>query len=295
MAGLGGLWINNQMKILFIKQKQEDYLGDSVYHGLKSVLGRDVVCSVDLDYMYSDYPKKSELYGKGFTLFCNLDPSLKAVLSEEKIKESIKNKEYDYIFYGSISRCTEYLDLVKQYYPALKVVVFDGEDSPQLHLLAAEFIYFKREMVEKKYKNMYPISFSIPDEKIVKNLPLEKIKDFGAVVPGQNETYIFDNEEDYYKDYQESRFGVTLKKGGWDCMRHYEMLANGCLPYFLGLENCPENTLHNFPKELAKQAYGLVSNFDQEKYEDLQSKLLEYTKNNLTTEACAKYILEKIK
>ena len=32
-------------------------------------------------------------------------------------------------------------------------------------------------------------------------------------------------------------------------MRHYEILANGCIPIFLDLENCPINTLTNLPKK----------------------------------------------
>ena len=281
------------MKILFIKQKGEDYLADCVYHGLKSKFGRDVVSSADLDYMYKNYSDKTSLYGKGFTLFCDLDPTQKNVGSREEIKKSITNKEYDYIFYGSIWRCTDYLELVKQYYPANKVVVFDGEDSPRLHPLTNETVYFKRELENPGQIKVHPISFSIPAGKIVKNtLALKKIKDFGAVVPGQIDTYIFNNEEEYYEDYQKSRFGITVKKGGWDSMRHYEILANGCLPYFIELESCPPPTLHNFPKELVKQAYRLVGDFDQKKYDNLLTELHEYTKKNLTTEACVNYIFE---
>ena len=41
------------------------------------------------------------------------------------------------------------------------------------------------------------------------------------------------NESDYYKDYQRSYFAITCKKGGWDCLRHYEILANAVSPTFL--------------------------------------------------------------
>ena len=36
-----------------------------------------------------------------------------------------------------------------------------------------------------------------------------------------------------------SRFGVTTKKSGWDCMRHYELAASGCVPCFRDLEEKP--------------------------------------------------------
>ena len=36
-------------------------------------------------------------------------------------------------------------------------------------------------------------------------------------------------------------------------MRHYEILACGCIPIFENLENCPEKTMFNFPKEIIKE------------------------------------------
>ena len=33
-------------------------------------------------------------------------------------------------------------------------------------------------------------------------------------------------------------------------MRHYEILANACIPYFPDIELCPKNTLALFPKNL---------------------------------------------
>lgn len=283
------------MKILFIKQKGEDYLGDSIYHGLKSVYGRDVACNVDLDYMYSDYPNKNQLYGKGFTLFGNLDPYLRNqnYLSKDEIETLIIAKYFDYIFYGSVWRCLDYFDLVKEYYSNDKIVLFDGEDGNSLHPLMGQHPYFKREMERKIDENLYPISFSIPKEKIINSVAeLEKIKDFGSVIPGQPQTYTFDVEEEYYKDYQKSHFGVTMKKAGWDCMRHYEILANGCLPYFLDLGQCPFYTLYNFPKKLVLEANKLTEGFDEIKYNELLVDLHEYIKEHLTTEATIDYIFK---
>jgi serine/threonine protein kinase len=41
-------------------------------------------------------------------------------------------------------------------------------------------------------------------------------------------------------------------------MRHYEILGNNCIPYFVGLEDCPKNTLANLPKELLLEARELA-------------------------------------
>jgi hypothetical protein len=56
---------------------------------------------------------------------------------------------------------------------------------------------------------------------------------------GTGTRYLFDDEDAYYADLRASRFGVTTKKGGWDCMRHYEIAANGCVPAFRDLDRKP--------------------------------------------------------
>ena len=55
----------------------------------------------------------------------------------------------------------------------------------------------------------------------------EKDLDFAFLIPGRGETYIYQTEPEYYENYQRAYFALTCKKGGWDCMRHYEILASG--------------------------------------------------------------------
>jgi len=86
---------------------------------------------------------------------------------------------------------------------------------------------------------IHPITFSIPKEKIVSKVPF-KTKLVSDMIPGDIKTYIYYTEKDYYNEYRQSMFAITFKKGGWDCMRHYEILANGCIPYFQNLEECPK-------------------------------------------------------
>jgi len=86
-----------------------------------------------------------------------------------------------------------------------------------------------------------------------------------------------------------------MKKAGWDCMRHYEILGNYCLPYFVDLENCPKDTLSHFPKELLLEARNLAFNFNEDKYYNILDEVFEYTKNNLTTKNLAKYIIDHAK
>lgn len=139
---------------------------------------------------------------------------------------------------------------------------------------------------------MFPITFSIPECKICEKI-YSKEKFIADIIPGNISTYKFTNENDYYEDYKKSVFGKTCKKGGWDCLRHYEILANGCIPYFENLNYCPSKTLHNFPKQIILDAMNKIKNFENKSLIDTYSNLLlEYTKNNLTTKHIANYILE---
>jgi hypothetical protein len=149
-----------------------------------------------------------------------------------------------------------------------------------------------------------PISFSIPEEKLcaLENTYTCKTKMLSSLIPGDTSTYIYHTEEDYYNEYKKSYFATTTKKAGWDCMRHYEILANGCIPYFIDIEQCPQYTMHLCPKLLFIEANVLYDRFktktmdsltdtDRNEYYALLRQLYDYTKNHLTTYKMAKYIL----
>jgi len=150
---------------------------------------------------------------------------------------------------------------------------------------------------------LFPITFSIPEEKIVTSIP-NKTKILSNLIPGKLETYIYNNEEDYYNEYKKSYFAVTTKKGGWDCLRHYEIIANGCIPYFPNIEECPKNTLSLFPKILLYEGNFIYKNLKDKGINNLTNddinecklliqELLDYLRNYLTTNKIAKYILQK--
>lgn len=147
-----------------------------------------------------------------------------------------------------------------------------------------------------------PISFSIPESKIVQAIP-EKDLDFAPLIPGDLTTYIYDEEDAYYKDYQRSYFAITHRRAGWDCMRHYEILANGCIPYFVDLDKCDPNTMHFLPRELILEAMNLEGvsylhidheKFDRDKYFEILAKLLDHTREHLSTKAMASHLLKTI-
>ena len=88
-----------------------------------------------------------------------------------------------------------------------------------------------------------PISFAIPKSKILKEIDYNPKNILAPLIPGKLNTYIYDNENSYYEMYKKSIFALTYKKAGWDCLRHYEILMNGCIPLFLDIENCPKTII----------------------------------------------------
>ena len=57
--------------VLFLHANAEDYLADSLLHGLRSLLGADVVDVPRRDSLYA-VGDRSRVYGRGFTLYGTL-------------------------------------------------------------------------------------------------------------------------------------------------------------------------------------------------------------------------------
>jgi hypothetical protein len=293
------------MKVLFISQGDlPDFQCDAIMHGGRSVLGENFVDVNFAWYMYKSQrdlywkqraPRNGNSYGRGFTLGGSL-PDIN--IDRENIRKRIFEKEFDFVIYGSCVRCLDYLDDVLKVYSKSEIAFIDGEDQPQLREPRALFYgqLFKRELDGEAAENLHPTNFGIPKEKIVDFIP-EKTQDWATVIPGVQETYVFFEEEPYYKDYQKSYFGVTHKKGGWDCLRHYEILMNGCVPYFPDILLCPNRTMNTFPKQQCVQANDMVGSgvLNQGEYMKLANDLLKYTREYLTTEAVFNKMLSKLK
>jgi hypothetical protein len=290
------------MKVLFIgKADLPDFQCDMVFHGLRSLLGADCVDANHMWYMYSNTMEKSwnsrvpnngKSYGNGFTLYGLLND---IDIDRSDITNKIKNKYYDKIVYGSITRCQDYLQDVLNNYEQANIILIDGEDNTDISPnYFGKGVYFKRELTHEPIPGVLkPINFCIPEQLILNKVPT-KAKDYASIIPGDLSTYIYDNQIDYYMDYQNSYYGVTTKKGGWDCLRHYEILMNGCIPYFPNIEDCPKNTMTLFPKDLVQQSNTTLT----EKglpvdYEHQATTLLTHTRKYLTTTYTANHILHE--
>lgn len=268
-----------------------DYQNDLLFYGLRELFGDDVVDSTQIPTLYKENEGKIDtkhLWG-GMTSFWLIGENN---IDRTDIEQKIKDRYYDYIIYGAIKRCKDYWFLVSNYYPPHRIILVDGNDESELDSSYTKHLYFKRELADN-HSNLLPITFAFPTDKLTQPSK-NKTQEYGTVIPGQPETYIFKTEQSYYEDYQKSYYGVTMKKAGWDCMRHYEILGNYCMPYFIGLEDCPKDTLANFPKELLLEARNLANNFDESNFFSILDQVYEHTKQYLTTKALAEYLISKI-
>ncbi len=279
------------MKILYVSKFDfPDYQNDMIFHGLRSLYDESVIDSSKAWYMYQGVTNLEQLYGKGFNLYGSL-PNIK--IDRSNLKKKIQNKYFDKVIYGSVWRCLDYLPDVIQYYNKENIVFIDGEDHNLINKKCyGKGIYYKRELLVQPNSNLKPISFCIPKSLISKQVP-PKNKFFATILPGINSTYIFNSQLDYYYDYQKSYFALTTKKAGWDCLRHYEIIMNGCVPYFPNLENCPQFTMIHFPKNLILSSNKIIESgkFNHQWYDEVCHSLIDICREKLTTENMARYIL----
>ena len=273
---------------------QCDYMVDCVFHGLRSLLKENLIDYYRLNHMYNNYDFSKELYGNGFTIFSQLD---NISIDRTNLDEKIKNKYFDQIIipiHHTMHKDNSIIDAVKyfkQFNNNIKVI--DGNDNQSIIEEIVDYcVLFKRELLIKPAKNLQPISFGIPKDKIVNNISA-KTNEISNIVPsfGGKVNWVHNSEEGYYDEYKNSWFAKTSKKGGWDCLRHYEILANGCIPLFENIEDCPPYTLSNFPKTICKTINKHYNKFTNQTREQIIYFLLLYTKKYLTTEQIAKKVL----
>lgn len=127
-------------------------------------------------------------------------------------------------------------------------------ENPELSALQMLYNKTKRVGIKKK-QQIFSCGYCFPTSRI---LPIDaavhqkKCTILADLIPGIRQTYRFsvNQEEDYLRMYREARFALTKKKGGWDALRHYEILSQGCIPIFEDLVACPAETMTEFPKDI---------------------------------------------
>ena len=237
-------------------------------HGLIS-LGLEVV----------DYPRKHLLYagdqacalspqlavrGHGFTLYGLLGDR---PVDRRFVTQRLQAGWFDLVVIGQIWRqWGQLLDLAPML-QEIPVVLLDGDDDTRLFhrsgtrlrrygwqpfpIRTGRCLYLKREwqgeVREGRRCRVLPASFSIPAEKIrpiqaelkQQRLATHCVDPEVARASGLHTSYAFASEDAYYDDLAVSRFAVTTKRGGWDCLRHYEIAAAGAVPCVRQLQAKP--------------------------------------------------------
>lgn len=329
------------MKILYLTNDKprgvlNDYQCDLLFHGLRSLLGENVIDYPGLWHLYKDESKKrnlntDQLWGRGFSQTDILDNYKNT--DREDILSKINKRYFDLVIYGSARRSLLFFEEVLK--SNTKIAFIDGQDLQDIDKDLLRYgLYFKKENIYKN-KKIFPIHFAIPESKIIKEPNLNPSNILAPMIPGNKDTYIYENEKEYYKMYQNSIFALTIKKACWDVFRHYEILANGCIPLFVDVKKVPDLTLTNFPKEKIHNIfkkyefildnhhpnklfkYNKISNFflfkkylsyyfktrfnessrslNKEDITHIQNYLLNYTKKNLTTIKLAEYLMNILK
>ena len=309
------------MKILILRQPQVPagypggiaggacYLTDMLFHGLRKKFGDDVVDYERSWWMYeNDFgPGKldPDVYcPRGFTIYRTLGDD--SGVDRDDVESKIAYQYYDLIIFGY----THYglrpgsWDLVTLHNPKNKIAWIDGGDlwSDLQAQRIDKTIYFKRE-IHQAMPGMYPISFAMPEEKCG-ILYREKTNYLAPMDPRNKASYIYNTERTYYEQYASSLFGVTTKKNGWDCVRHYEIMANNCIPLFLDIDDCPPHIMTTLPKEPLKEALSLVQekglewfgqDAGEQKWIELNDQIQQHFRKHCTTEALANYFLDTVR
>ncbi|HEY5749071.1 MAG TPA: hypothetical protein VIU12_23545 [Chryseolinea sp.] len=329
------------MNVLYLTPHVEDYLSDSLFHGMRSLLGSAVV----------DYPKCERLYtnctpairktirGGGFTLYTGLCEDIE--VDRTDIEAKIRRGAFDLIIISDIWRLFRWFARMRRWLDPRNTVLCDGADSGQVYPVSGywwryparwfvpspkQFLYFKREWTQdsvasfpdyclrrianwqtKPGANWRRIGFSIPEEKIVRDLPA-KTKLFPAHIvdpevsdklPNSSVSYAFASENPYYGDLQESRFGITTKRAGWDCLRHYEVAAQGSVLCFRNLNLKPEtcaphglNSRNCITYNNADALFRKIETISDSDYEDMQAVSLSWIRSNTTTKTAESFLTE---
>lgn len=319
------------MKILFFTTPVEDYLGDAVLIGLRKIYGADCIDFPKQDILYRECPEHMmhQVRGNGFTLYTGLLEDI--AVDRFNIEYKLENNYFDLIIFSDIQRQFGWFLHFRPWLHMKNTLIMDGFDTPHpypargrwwrkpyywfLPTAHRSFLYFKREWTPNTYfhlwmrflptklrsfvsrpKNLRTIAFSMPEEKIIAELP-RKIKDFpkhivdpevAAQVGGSYTSYAFEKEQAYYEDLRQSRFGITTKREGWDCLRHYEIAANGAVMCFKDLDEkpatCAPHGLVDSVNCIAYKDYNDLKNkidrLTPAQYEKLQRNSLQWARNN---------------
>ncbi|MBD2099621.1 glycosyltransferase family 1 protein [Leptolyngbya sp. FACHB-261] len=337
-----------QTKVLFLHSNQSNYLAETLFHGLRKLLGSNCVDVPRYDSMYAPMTDgiQSKLRGYGFTLYGLLEEIPSLAESRYFWHKDLDN--YDIIVVADICNQWDLLWQLSTIVSPEKLAILDGQDTPAFFPFVSlgwrlknypwtyltptsKTRYFKRELMPegaaysldrflprwlRKWipipNNAIPIGFSIPEEKIWRTGIESKTKQFpthivdlevasyldGAFFSATgSDKHTFTSEKEYYEDLSKARFGITTKRAGWDCLRHYELAANGCVlcfrdldlkpatcaPHGLNESNC---IIYHSYTELMER----INTITEDEYQKLYTATFKWIESNTTTRRARQFL-----
>jgi hypothetical protein len=305
------------MKILYLTSSGEDYLQDQVLIGLREIYDANVIDYPKKEELYENFEKPNkDMYGCGFTIWKILSD---IYIDRQNIFERVKKNEFDIIIFGSIRRqkmiFTKFRLSNIFHRIHSKVCSLDGQDHSKLFIPAFFYgKYFKREL---KHTFGLPfirkINFSIPDKKIrqqitpkknkfAKHVQCDEAYKIKEIQENCQRRYAFSDEESYYDDIASAEYAITMKKGGWECMRHYEIAANGTVPCFYQLDQKPKLCApHDLVDMKNVVAFNTADELEEKishiklhnLYPELQKNTIEWARNN-SCKQVAKRMIDQV-
>lgn len=314
-----------QLRILFLTNDREDYLADGLLHGLRQLPWLEVVDYPRKECMYEGGRKckvapEFGVRGGGFSLY-GLLTEPQGGIDRSFIWQRLAAGWFNAVLISNIWRQWGLMLQMRELLAKQPLLLLDGDDDQRFYprsgtrlrefgigtgltnLLELPCTHlFKRELTNRSRKwglrlNIHPLAFSIPESLISSKLPSKSQLFPSHIVDrelsiklGASAKYVFADEQSYRSDLASSRFGITTRRAGWDCLRHYEIAAAGAVICFRDLEQKPVSCApHGLIDGLNCISYGssdeLLSRIDilsvQEEVE-LQNAALAWAKSSST-------------
>jgi hypothetical protein len=316
------------MKILFITtdenrnlnvpgRNQGDLLENIILLGLRKLIGENCVDYPRKKILYGDWSSisKSQLHGFGFSVYHEPMQDIPDTCRD------LQDQKFDVILYGTSpqlntprmpdleSKC----DLV--FYVDSNDLIGIAPENKYINYKGYRFIgnqyspSFKRELIVEE-DGQYPISVGILESSILpinidmksqlhqKSYPREALFEPKEV---NRSHYCFTEEDEYYADMAKSWFGLSCMRGGFDALRHYEIIAAGALllyrDYHVKPPFCPPISLPTISYSSLDELHTImnslvIDNKPTQAYMDLLLEQREWLKNNATEKAIGKYVLQ---
>jgi hypothetical protein len=143
-------------------------------------------------------------------------------------------------------------------------------------------------LCHSKY-GVWPISFSYPRKSYAQSSALRS-RLVARIIPGT--PYSFSDENSYLQEYNMSYYGMTHKKGGWDCFRHLEILNAGAIPLMPDSSDIPQFSMVHYPKDAMAHIFSEFESKIGLPSLDARLSFKEHFNRHLTCEAMAGYIFD---